>query len=417
MLIWLFGLPLLPAFSNLGGPLGSTRRFIPTPEGPLFDGFFLLMIDVFLVVYVWEMLRLVGLWTHLNAILDILTSLPLEAALGRLPAEVSHNFGRFLGPIGENDQGGAMSAVGARVASSQARRLFEGLHVTASLETSRRSEVGKFLRALHRETESPGETPTSTDVFEGLYHAAREHSTSSKNSSPSSLSWALLPFVLEGWEGREPKPAARAGEGPAVRPPGGLRGSSHGSASRSGEPPAGGEEFEERTTDPDGKVILRRVVRITKRATPARTTKPPSNEGKDWLALAEDYVTIQLLVHLKRFAPVLRGLPSFLLIGPVLLLAAVTLYPFQPQRILTLFVWVEVLAAVALAAWVFLQIDRNPFVSQVSRSNPNAINLDPSLLRTIRPLLIPLTGLVLTASPNLAFWIRGLLEPLARAMK
>jgi hypothetical protein len=103
--------------------------------------------------------------------------------------------------------------------------------------------------------------------------------------------------------------------------------------------------------------------------------------------------------------------------SPVLLLLAMVVYPFQPQHMLTMFIWLLVLAAVALCTWIFVQIDRDPFVSRVSNTTPNAVNFDVSFISSLMPLLVPVAGLILTLVPDVAFFLRSILEPVARAIK
>ena len=96
---------------------------------------------------------------------------------------------------------------------------------------------------------------------------------------------------------------------------------------------------------------------------------------------------------------------------------AVTAYPFQPQRMLTMAVWALVLAALVITSWIFIQIDRDPFISRVSRTTPNAATFDFSLVTKLLPMLVPVFGLILTAFPKVGFWLRGILEPMGQSSK
>ena len=75
------------------------------------------------------------------------------------------------------------------------------------------------------------------------------------------------------------------------------------------------------------------------------------------------------------------------------------------------------LAALGLASWVFIQIDRDPFVSRISRTTPNVASFDLSLATKLLPMLVPVIGLVLAAFPDASFWLRGLLDPIGQALK
>ena len=126
---------------------------------------------------------------------------------------------------------------------------------------------------------------------------------------------------------------------------------------------------------------------------------------------------ITLIGLLKRYAAPLRSIAAFLMLSPILLLIGVTVYPFQPQRMLSIVVWTLVLSALSLASWVFIQIDRDPFVSRLSRTTPNAASFDLSLMTKLLPMLVPVVGLIFAAFPDVSFWLRGLLDPIGQALR
>ena len=93
--------------------------------------------------------------------------------------------------------------------------------------------------------------------------------------------------------------------------------------------------------------------------------------------------------------------------SPLLLLLAITVYPFQPQRMLSIVVSAAiVLAALGLASWVFIQIDRDPVCcSRISRTTPNVASFDLSLATKLLPMLVPIIGLILATFPDASFWL------------
>ncbi|MGE3821501.1 MAG: hypothetical protein AB7I30_18985, partial [Isosphaeraceae bacterium] len=378
----------------------------------------LLTLDVFFVIYVVEFIRLLSIWSQLDKLLKELNVLPIDRAMERLPREVSDSFSRFIGQIGGSNDGRASAEASALIESAYARSLSRELHADAALSTCRRSPVGRYLRKVDRDHGLGWSHAEAEEALRRLHQtASADRDSQGVEVAPPRLAGAILPFLLKLWNDRSmrSKESTRDAAGARTTPDA----SQSRPADRRREPNGqlGREHAGERAVVASSPSVQRDARTERTRSRSPRETGDSHAEGTEWLNRAEELFLIHIILHLKRFAPIVRGLTSFLILGPVLMLAAVTFYPFHPQRILTLLVWVQVLAAAAVAAWVFIQLDRDPFVSRVSRTTPNAINLDVAFLKTIGPLSLPVIGLVLTAFPSLAFWIQGLLEPLGRVMK
>jgi hypothetical protein len=141
----------------------------------------------------------------------------------------------------------------------------------------------------------------------------------------------------------------------------------------------------------------------------------PAADG--WLATAEDYLAIEAVFHASQYAPHLRDLTTFLTIGPLLLLISATWYPFQPQRLLAIVVWTTILASAAAAVFVFFQVDRDEFVSRVSRTRAHNVTFDRAFLTNLMTYLVPIIGLGLSEFPGISYWLTSMLEPLGRVIR
>src|SRR5262249_14459221 len=105
--------------------------------------------------------------------------------------------------------------------------------------------------------------------------------------------------------------------------------------------------------------------------------KPLSNIDKKvrtWLALAQDLVALEVTVYLSQFFVHLRNLILFLTIAPLLMLLAVSSYPFQPQRLWLLLAGALVGIGTATVVWIIIQIERNEVVSHILSTTPNRLN-------------------------------------------
>ncbi len=62
--------------------------------------------------------------------------------------------------------------------------------------------------------------------------------------------------------------------------------------------------------------------------------------------------------------------------GLLLLLFAVSSYPFQPHNLLLLSSWMVILSVVGIALWVFVQMSRDPVLSYLNGTRAGKISWD-----------------------------------------
>ena len=358
--IGLFGLP-----SPWPIPWSWPGRFTPTAEGPYFDLCIVLAILVYLVIYLRSFGRMIGIWRSLRPLLITLDSLPWGTALDRLPAKVSRLFGRFMNSksdgISPDGKGNLGHVIKVQYARAVARDLLTGGGAAGLGETS---PVVRHLFTMGRAC------PSISDATKNLITSSRSFLGCGNTivDAPDELMWACLPFVAREWDLREPRAVFGAAVASGGRASAGAARSNDRPVAESIDPR---DTVAERSRRDRGGVATEteRAVRTTVRV-PA-TAAEDAHVASQWLALAEDYVLISLVLQLRRFAPPLRKLAAFLMTSPVLLLLAIVVYPFQPQHMLTMLIWILVLGAVALCTWIFVQIDRDPFVSRISNTTPN----------------------------------------------
>ena len=83
----------------------------------------------------------------------------------------------------------------------------------------------------------------------------------------------------------------------------------------------------------------------------AEPRRPPRPAGLDpatlrWLAMAEDLLALRIVYLVSQFAAPLRSMSAQLIYGPILLLLAVAWYPFHPQRLMSIMIWVFIAGGV-----------------------------------------------------------------------
>src|SRR5262249_1061911 len=76
-----------------------------------------------------------------------------------------------------------------------------------------------------------------------------------------------------------------------------------------------------------------------------------------WVRAAEDLIASQVVAYVSQGTVQLKGLTYYLAAAPVLLLMAVSSYPFQPQRFLQVCLWAILLMVGAGVFWVYVRME------------------------------------------------------------
>jgi hypothetical protein len=133
--------------------------------------------------------------------------------------------------------------------------------------------------------------------------------------------------------------------------------------------------------------------------------------------MAEQLLALRIVYLVSQFAHPLRSMSAQLIYGPILLLLAVSWYPFYPLKLMSIVIWAFIVAGVLATLVVLVQIERSDFVSRVARKAPNSFKLDQTQFSNLLPYAVPMVGFLLTAFPSLGYWLGSLLEPIGRAVK
>ena len=109
----------------------------------------------------------------------------------------------------------------------------------------------------------------------------------------------------------------------------------------------------------------------------------------------EEFIVTRVVNFLAVVFPSLQNLCYFLLVGLLLMLLAVTSYPFQPRNEFLFFNWVVILSFVGTVLWIFVQMDRDTVLSLLNGGKPGQINISFELvLRTFLYIGAPLLALL-----------------------
>jgi hypothetical protein len=142
-----------------------------------------------------------------------------------------------------------------------------------------------------------------------------------------------------------------------------------------------------------------------------------SQHVANWIRDAEDLMALQVVAYVSQTTVQLRTLAYYLAVSPVVLLIAIGSYPFQPQRFLQVCIWTILFLVVGGVISVYVWMEKNEFISRVSRTTPNQVSLDRTFLSNILAFVIPLAGVALTQFPFLSDSLNQFLEPITRVLK
>jgi hypothetical protein len=139
--------------------------------------------------------------------------------------------------------------------------------------------------------------------------------------------------------------------------------------------------------------------------------------ARAWLKRAEDVVAIEAVADLSQFFVHMRNLALFLGFAPLLMLFAITMYPFQPQRL-----WLLLSAGLIGAVSFFVvrticQIERDEVVSWVQQTTPNQINFHWDFFARVATYTAPLLGVLVALSPDLSDLVHVWLDPLVQLVR
>jgi hypothetical protein len=133
-----------------------------------------------------------------------------------------------------------------------------------------------------------------------------------------------------------------------------------------------------------------------------------------WVHLAEDLLAMLFMRWLAAALAQVWTLISFLVVGSVGILFAISSYPFPFQE--RLLIGVAALAAVLvfMILAVVVGFNRDEMISRLSNTVPNRLKFDQQLWGHLITYIVPLVGALAAISPDASDMLRSLLDPIFR---
>ncbi len=100
----------------------------------------------------------------------------------------------------------------------------------------------------------------------------------------------------------------------------------------------------------------------------------PASENEQWVAQSKLFLASRVSAFLHLMLAQLKNLVVLVTAGLLLMLLAVSSYPFQPREGLMLFGWIAVLTVVTITMVIFVQMGRDKVISLLSHTTPGELN-------------------------------------------
>jgi len=137
-----------------------------------------------------------------------------------------------------------------------------------------------------------------------------------------------------------------------------------------------------------------------------------------WLRGAQAFVAtvIALLVnrHVRQFRYFAYALTGMAL----LLLGSLSVYAFEPFRLLLTCIWVIMAAVVFRGFWTFIELERNTLLSLIGGTEPGKVTVNATLvLRVVGWVILPLVSVAAAQYPQVGATLSSWVEPFAHALR
>lgn len=138
---------------------------------------------------------------------------------------------------------------------------------------------------------------------------------------------------------------------------------------------------------------------------------------RQWLRAAEELIALVVVARISQISVHLRNQAGYLAVAPLLLMLAVSVYPFQPQRFLEVCLWGLIVTVTGCVVWVYVGMERDELLSRVSKTTPDTIQFDHQFLGSVLTFIVPLLGFVLAQFPFVSDALNQWFDPIGRVLK
>jgi len=151
-------------------------------------------------------------------------------------------------------------------------------------------------------------------------------------------------------------------------------------------------------------------------ASPAAPLDPEKRGGYYGVFVAEEFVALRFVAHIRYVLQQLRNMVEFLVSGFILLAVALMSYPFDPNAAIASGIFVDFAALGGVVVLVFSQMDRNALLSRLAHTDAGKLDLN-FVLRIVSFGALPVATLLASQFPTVGRFISAWLRPALEALK
>ncbi|HKW32221.1 MAG TPA: hypothetical protein VJN92_04400 [Candidatus Acidoferrum sp.] len=135
-------------------------------------------------------------------------------------------------------------------------------------------------------------------------------------------------------------------------------------------------------------------------------------KDKNLSSEAEEFLVGRVVLFLSHIFPQMSNLAGLSLASLLLLLLAVSSYPFQPHQLIVMFNWVIIFAFVGVALYMSVQMNRDTVLSNLNNTKPGELNWDRDFItRLLLYVVIPIFGFLGVQFPEALSQLFSFLSP------
>ncbi len=138
---------------------------------------------------------------------------------------------------------------------------------------------------------------------------------------------------------------------------------------------------------------------------------------RPWLDRVQEFVALEVMVYLSQYFVQMRNLAVSLSSLPLLMLIAVSSYPFQPQRLWLLLSMTLTVLVVMLVISIIVRVERNELVSRIGGTTPHQLNFHWAFFSHVLVYALPLLGVIVAWSSDLSNLVHAWVDPLIQTMR
>jgi hypothetical protein len=136
-----------------------------------------------------------------------------------------------------------------------------------------------------------------------------------------------------------------------------------------------------------------------------------------WMRAAEELVALRTSAFIRGLFQHLKNLLAYSFLGFLFVFAAISSYPFQPKYSVMTFVWVLVLVSICIDTWIFVEMERDPILSFMGKTEPGKVSMSMDFVKTLGIyIILPLLALAATQFPGVGDFIFSIFNPAMRSL-